>query len=194
MSVKAVIEKAQSQIGYRGKENNDNKYGLAYGYNNSPWCVMFLWWVFREAGESLAFLDGGKTASCTKLYWWGYEKGYSVAFNDVVPGDIAFFNFTGGTEKNHCGLVVHTGATSLYTIEGNTENEEVAEKTRKAGNTVGIIRPPYLPDDCRGKWCASDVRDAYGRGLMFGYSDGTFRPDTTLTRGELATVLRRLHK
>ena len=74
------------------------------------------------------------------------------------------------------------------------ENEEVAEKTRKAGNTVGIIRPPYLPDDCRGKWCASDVRDAYGRGLMFGYSDGTFKPNSVLTRGELAAVLRRLHK
>ena len=94
MSVKGVIDKAKSEIGYKGKENNNNKYGLAYGYNNAPWCVMFLWWVFREAGESLAFLDGGKTASCTKLYWWGCEKGYSVSFNDAIPGDIAFFNFT----------------------------------------------------------------------------------------------------
>ena len=42
--------------------SNRQKYGEAYGMNGQPWCVMFVWWVCREAGFNLR-----KTASCTDL-------------------------------------------------------------------------------------------------------------------------------
>lgn len=35
------------------------------------------------------------------------------------------------------------------------------------------------------------IRKAYGNGLIEGYPDGTFRPDSTITRAEMATILGR---
>jgi|GEM_PF-3578782 len=48
------------------------------------------------------------------------------------------------------------------------------------------------PSDLAGHWAAGEVAYAVGAGIMNGYPDGTFRPDSPITRGEVYTILARL--
>ena len=41
---------------------------------------------------------------------------------------------------------------------------------------------------------ADGIHWAAGQGLVEGFDDGTFRPDAPVTRGQLATILHRLHR
>ena len=67
MSMEKVIEAALADLGYTEEPGNMTKFGQAFGMNGVPWCVEALWYWFREGGESKAFFNGGKTASCTAL-------------------------------------------------------------------------------------------------------------------------------
>ena len=51
--------------------NSDNvKYNTVYyGREVSgkyPWCAVFVWWVFREAGAPELYYGGGETAYCPR--------------------------------------------------------------------------------------------------------------------------------
>jgi len=215
VSAERVIEIARGELGYSESPpgSNKTKYGQAYGWDGVPWCVIFLWWCFREAGESAAFYGGKKTASCWTLYRWYQEQGQTVYVNEVCPGDIAILNFHGTKEAQHCGLVVdvqHKKPASnevdyIVTIEGNTtpglegsqdNGGSVALKRRYPNQIVGVCRPAYTPDppppDYHGHWAEDAMRWGIQRGLLMGYEDGTYQPDRTVTRGELMTVLKRL--
>lgn len=224
MSLERVIELARRELG--NTENppgsNNTKYGAAYGLQGQPWCCLFLWWIFREAGESAAFFGGAKTASCGTLLRWYKAQGQTVPVEQVQPGDIVILNFHGTQETEHCGLVVevkhpYVGALpEVKTVEGNTSPGEegsqdnggcVALKRRLARNIVAVCRPYYketpppatpeppqegAKDDITGHWAEEAIRWCMERGLMRGYEDGTFQPDQGVTRAELATVLKRL--
>ena len=210
MSIERVIELARADLGYTESPPNSNntKYGAAYGLQGQPWCVIFLWWLFREAGESAAFFGGAKTASCGTLLRWYREQGQTVPVEQVQPGDIVILNFHGTKDTEHCGLVTETpvqnGMQVIYTIEGNTSKAGsqdnggmVCEKVRYPWQIVGVCRPKYQPeepatvDDVTGHWAEKAIRWCMETGLMQGYKDGTFKPDKPVTRAELATVMRR---
>ena len=220
MSVSKVIKVARGELGVTEDPAGSNltKYGEAYGghMNGQPWCVMFLWWCFREAGERMAFFGGGKTASCSILLRWYKEQGLTVPVSEVQAGDIVLLNFRGGKDPEHCGLVVETedivskdGTYDRYkrimTIEGNTtpgkEGSQdnggcVALKRRFARNIVAVCRSqcqpePEIVDDITGHWYTDDVKWCIEKGLIKCYPDGSFQPDRPVTRAELAAVLRR---
>ena len=141
-----IIRIAETQIGYREGANNYNKYGAEYGLNNQPWCVIFVWWVFREAGASDLF--GAKTASCSRLY--ANHKTQEVPRADLRPGDIVFFDWSGGTETEHVGIVQKVSGSTLTTIEGNTgasgdqsNGDGVYRKTRALSLVSHNFRPAY---------------------------------------------------
>lgn len=225
MCVERVIELARGELGNTESPagSNNTKYGAAYGLQGQPWCVIFLWWLFREAGESAAFFGGAKTASCGTLLRWYREQGQTVPVNEVRPGDIVILNFHGTQDTEHCGLVVDvtraiTTVASLTTIEGNTSSSGsqdnggmVCEKVRFPRQIVAVCRPKYkedgpssgpsdhLPpgegkDDITGHWAEEAIRWCMERGLLKGYPDGSFAPDKPVTRAELAAVLDRLNK
>lgn len=80
--IDALIEVATAQIGTaedpRGSNNvkyNTAYYGRPVSGSSYPWCMVFVWWCFREAGLSSLFYDGGKTASCTTLMKWAQFRG-----------------------------------------------------------------------------------------------------------------------
>ena len=213
MSLERVIEIARRELGnteYPAGSNN-TKYGAAYGLQGQPWCVIFLWWLFREAGESAAFFGGAKTASCGTLLRWYREQGQTVPVSEVQSGDIVILNFHGTQDTEHCGLVTEVLGNGWYvqTIEGNTTSTNkntyndsnggcVAAKTRYPSQIVAVCRPKYQPeepatvDDVTGHWAEEAIRWCMETGLMQGYEDGTFQPDKGVTRAELATVMRRL--
>jgi hypothetical protein len=48
-----------------------------------------------------------------------------------------------------------------------------------------------LPADIQGHWAEAQISDWFNRGLAEGYSDGTFKPDSTITRAEFAAMVNR---
>ena len=160
MSLERVIELARGELGYTENPANSNntKYGAAYGLQGQPWCLIFLWWTFREAGESAAFFGGAKTASCGTLLRWYKAQGQTVPVSDVQPGDIVILNFHGTQDTEHCGLVTcvydsDDGIRFVDTVEGNTSKAGsqdnggmVCEKTRYPSQIVAICRPKYKGD------------------------------------------------
>lgn len=160
MSIERVIELARADLGYTESPPNSNntKYGAAYGLQGQPWCVIFLWWLFRQAGESAAFFSGAKTASCGTLLRWYREQGQTVPVSEVQPGDIVILNFHGTKDTEHCGLVTCVydsdgGIRFVDTIEGNTSKAGsqdnggmVCEKTRYPYQIIAVCRPKYKED------------------------------------------------
>lgn len=207
MSAAAVIRTAERELGYTESPPNSNrtKYGAAYGLDGYSWCVMFLWWCFRDSGESAAFYGGGKTASCGQLMRFYQGLGRWVK-DDYIPGDIVIMNFSGTRDTEHCGIVVQSNPDwTVYTIEGNTtpglegsqdNGGSVARKLRYPGNIIGACRPDYradLPIDVSyDHWAADAIRWAITMELMQGFPDGTFRPDEPVTRAQVAQVMKKM--
>lgn len=152
----AVLQIAAWQIGVLESPAGSNrvKYNTAYyGREVSgkayPWCMAFVWWVFREAGFHLF-----KTASCSAFVGQYRDKspGQIVRAN-YRPGDIVFFDFSGKrTKTEHVGIVESVAADgTLTTIEGNTGTTNdanggaVMRRTRKQGLVTCGVRPGY-PD------------------------------------------------
>lgn len=209
MSLSKVIETARADLGYTENPRGSNltKYGNSYGLNGVPWCVIFLWYVFQQADEKMAFFGGAKTASCGTLYRWYKEQGLSVLNKDIQVGDILILNFSGTQDTQHCGLVVEKGklAGTWYTIEGNTspglEGSQdnggcVALKLRSVKSVVGVCRPQYkeetvITSDYESHWAKDHIEWGIRLGLIKGYDDGTVKPNNTLTRAELMAILHR---
>lgn len=143
----AVLQIAEWQLGVMESPAGSNrvKYAEAYGLNGYAWCVMFVWWVFREAGFNLK-----KTASCTELTN-AYKKAGQWVTKGYKPGDIAMFDFDGKMdgETEHCGIVVDVGSDYIVTIEGNTSESNnsnggaVMKRKRSLKIVTGACRPMY---------------------------------------------------
>lgn len=150
-----ILEIARSQIGTReSPANSDNvKYNTAYyGREVSgkyPWCAVFVWWVFREAGAPELYYGGGETAYCPTLM--SFHKKQAVT--DYRPGDIVFFNFSGKSSAGHVGICESWDGTYITTIDGNTGSASgdnggaVLRRRRHKKFIVGAYRPEYQEDD-----------------------------------------------
>lgn len=129
---------------YYGRAVYDGLWGTTFA-----WCVVFLWWCFRQAGAAELFYGGSKTASCRQLL--SYHKRQAVT--DYQPGDIIFYNFHGKATAEHVGICESAGGSSIVTIEGNTgvgndaNGGAVMRRTRSLGQIVGAYRPGYGEDD-----------------------------------------------
>lgn len=215
MSLRKVIETARAELGVCESPPGSNrvKYWDLYdkSYQGQPWCVSFLWAVFNQAGERMAFFGGGKTASCSVLLRWYREQGLTAPVEQVQVGDIVLMNFHGKSDPEHCGLVYEVVRDSfgklvgVRTYEGNTSPSDgsqsnggmVCDKDRLQRQIVAVCRPQYQPepvtvDDITGHWAEADICWCIEHGLMQGYPDGSFQPDKGVTRAEIATVLKRL--
>ena len=153
-TVQAVLYAAASQVGItespagsNAVKYNEAFYGRKVSGSSYPWCVTFVWWVFRQAGFSLY-----KTASCTALV----DRYREASPGQIIqqgyrPGDLVFFDFSGRRAKTeHVGIVESVAADgTLTTIEGNTGSGSnanggaVMRRTRKPGLVTCGIRPGY---------------------------------------------------
>jgi len=50
---KAVLNEAESHIGYVETPNNRTKFGKWYGLDGKPWCAMFVSYCMNQAGAPL---------------------------------------------------------------------------------------------------------------------------------------------
>ena len=149
----AVVNLALSYVGIAEAPVNDvifntHYYGHSVNGSKYPWCMAFVWDVFRIAEASELFYDGKKTASCPTLMAWADDK--KKLYTTGQRGDIVFFNFGGGNVATHTGIVVTANADgSCETVEGNTGSVSqtnggmVATKHRTKGVILGFYRPDY---------------------------------------------------
>ena len=149
----AVLAIAAWQVGVMESPagSNRQKYGLAAGQNGVPWCLWFVWWVFREAGFSLY-----KTGSCTtlanryKTIDPARKQGTWVT-SGYKPGDILMFDFSGNRKiTEHTGILESIDKDgNLVTIEGNTATDNncnggaVMRRVRDPKYVTGACRPGY---------------------------------------------------
>ena len=145
-----ILAVARKELGVKESPagSNRTKYGTWYGLDGQPWCMMFIQWVFAQAGVELPV----KTASCGTFMRAAQAAGRWVTSN-YQPGDVVIYDFPGGVVTDHCGIVVTPLTTGVRTIEGNTgvgndsNGGEVMERTRPANWIVGAYRPIYDEED-----------------------------------------------
>ena len=76
-----------------------------------------------------------------------------------------------------------------YHPDGPITREEIAMMTvRMLGNITGATEIPFADENQVGAGYEVYVAEAYARGIIRGYPDGTFRPKGTATRAEAAVM------
>lgn len=154
--IEHLMDIAKSYIGTKeepaGSNNvifNTDYYGREVSGDSYPWCVTYVWDIFRMAGLSEYFYNGGKCASCTTLRDFHKDR---IVTDNFKYGDLIFFNFKRTTLDPLTSTCYHVGffssqtATTITTIDGNTSNTSednggnVMKKTRMKDVVVCGIR------------------------------------------------------
>lgn len=185
---KELLAIATEELGTKESPAGSNKvkYASWYGMNGQPWCVMFVMWVFAQAGVSLPT----RTASCTTLMNAAKTAGMWVT-SGYKPGDVVIYDFPGGAATDHCGIVESVTGNYVYAIEGNTavgndsDGGEVMRRTRPLSQVVGAVRPLYIDKP------SAYAEEAWEKAYALGVMDGT-RPTEPVLRQQLAVILDRL--
>lgn len=150
-NIEDILSLATSQIGYKANPDNTNKYNLEYYGKESgqPWCVVFIWWLFKHTDLAPLFFGGNKTASCGTLYDYYKKNGQTIPTNDLRPGDLIFFEFN-GVAHCHIGVCESFDKDFVITIDGNTSQAasqsnggEVLRRKRGRSLIWGVARPQY---------------------------------------------------
>ena len=217
-----ILEIARSQIGTKESpaKSDNEKYNTAYygrevSDGKHPWCAVFVWWVFREAGASDLYYGGDKTAYCPTLM--SFHKKQAVT--DYRPGDIVFFNFSGRSSAGHVGICESWDGTYITTIDGNTGSASednggaVLRRRRHKKFIVGAYRPEYQEDDDMTQdqfnsfmdnylkaiakepasdWAKPFIDTAIDVGAMTDVGGTIERPKSWMTREELSVVVAAL--
>lgn len=150
-TVSELLDIARRQIGTRESPPNSNNvryntwyYGREVSGAAYPWCMVFVQWVFDQAGVKLPV----RTASCGALVRSAQSAGCWVT-GDYRPGDVVIYDFPGGAATDHCGIVESVDGTYISAIEGNTSSTSDADggaverRARKFSQIVGAVRPSY---------------------------------------------------
>lgn len=126
-----VVQIAQSQIGNIG----GRPYWSWYGFNNRvEWCACFVSWVMNEAG----LIEDGtvpKFAYCpTGIQWFKQHDQWQDRQYTPAPGDIIFFDWQNDGVSDHVGIVEKIENDTVYTIEGNSANDECRQNSYRIGS------------------------------------------------------------
>lgn len=142
-TVKEVLDVARGELGIREVPRNQVKYGEWYGMNGSPWCAMFVSWVFYHAGMPLSVTTskGFAYTPAGVAYFKAIGRWHT---SNPKPGDVIFFDFPGDkyNRVSHTGIIESVlGNDTVICIEGNT-SDMVKRVARRVG-IVGYGRPTY---------------------------------------------------
>lgn len=207
---------SESPAGSNRVKYNTAYYGRAVSGEAYPWCCVFLWWCFRQAGAASLFYGGGKTASCGALADFARRQGRYVT-GGYQPGDLVMFHFGGGAIR-HIGIVERAEGDLLTTIEGNTganndaNGGQVQRRKRRIKDVAGAYRPAYQEDEMtQGEFDAMmndwlsrraalepgdfsrQARDwGEGTGIIQGGGNGSFQYKSFCTREQMLVFLHRM--
>lgn len=162
----SIVAIAENEVGYISKASDsqlEDKTGnpgqsgatpytkyfkAATGSACGQWCAAFCWWCYDQAGCAEYFCGGHPYVSCGDIVNFYKKEGkFSNSTKDAKAGDLAFFDFNGGSDIHHVELICKDKLESenyIITIGGNTHADGqsggptcVAKKTRSS-YVVGI--------------------------------------------------------
>ena len=157
-TAESVLSVARAELGVKESPANSNKvkyntwyYGRAVSGSAYPWCMVFVQWCFAQAGAS--YLLPLRTASCGALMRAAKAAELWVT-KGFRPGDVVIYDFPGGADTDHTGIVEKVTASGVIAIEGNTSaagsqsnGGMVRRKTRTNSLIVGAVRPKFKEDE-----------------------------------------------
>lgn len=165
-----------------------------YGY---PWCASFVSWCACMAGIP----ESTVTPSVNCAYWVNWFRScdnYYSRSSGYVPqkGDLIFFRDAGSPKlSTHVGIVRYTCGNTVYTIEGN-QNQQVSLVAYDLSDPyiIGYGVPDYKENRASG---FTFLLDAYTEGNyiiaapllpVFAAPGGTGKQTATLRRGDLMHI------
>jgi hypothetical protein len=137
-----VLDLARAQIGTVEAPDGSTPYHGDYGLAaDQPWCAIFLWDVFQDAGGADSIHP--RTAFTPTLASWFRDRGQWTATPTV--GALVFYDWPADSRDRiqHVGIVESFTPTTITTIEGNTSNSNAGSQ-----------------DDGDGVWRRTRPRDA----------------------------------
>lgn len=149
----SVFNKAKSYEGLKESPANSNNvlfntiyYGKPVNNKDLSWCVVYIWYIFRELCLSGLFYDGEKCASCTTLLEYYRKKG--MVTTTPKKGDLVFFQFDKDKNPDHVGFFQEwKTSTTFYSEEGNTgigndsNGGEVMNRLRNKSQVIAFVNP-----------------------------------------------------
>ena len=148
-TAKSVVKQMKKHLD-EGGSYYWKKYGLAKG---TPYCCAAVSASFADAGAKKYFYDGKPVFYVPYAQQWLKKNAKHVPLSDVRCGDVVVFTWSGngynkerGATRDHIGFArAASSGDKVFTIEGNTQNGIVAERTRDACYIYGIYRTkiPY---------------------------------------------------
>ena len=133
------VSVAQKEVGtVEGPKDNETKYGAFTKANFKPWCGSFVMWCAKQVELKIpncVFTPAGVAG------FQGQGRWSNAATSKPKPGDIVFFDFPGGKEIDHVGIVLKdNGDGTITTIEGNTSPEKKKGSQANGGEVCIRIR------------------------------------------------------
>lgn len=140
---RAEIGVAEDPIGSNKVKYNTAYYGREVSGDAYPWCMVFVWWCFWQAGLSQIFYGGGQTASCTTLMRWAQREG-RFFMSDYRAGDVFLYQFDEDSAADHTGIYTGQvdGRGRYLVIEGN-HNNRVEVVARSDSELWGAFRADW---------------------------------------------------
>ena len=112
----------------------------------------------------------------------GKEIPFSIEGIEKVSAAAGADSSDVSTQTGNSGVSTGTGNS------GGTANAGSSGGTSNADNSGGALEAENFTDTA-GHWAEQYIREARARGLFGGYADGSFHPDSALTRAQYVTVL-----
>jgi hypothetical protein len=134
------IEIAKKEIGYKEGTNNDNKYGVWYGMNHQPWCMIFVVWCFYQAGLQGKIL---KTAGVEALEAWAIKNKLIVPIDQIQANDLLLFDWDHAGHAEHIEIAagkIDAKTHLVPTVGGNTGPDHVGVNQSNGDGVYSKVR------------------------------------------------------
>jgi len=136
-----VVNIAMSQVGNIG----GYPYWSWYGFSSRvDWCSVFVSWVANQAGVLGTAIP--KFARASEGASW-FMNNNLFRGRDYTPreGDLIFFDWDYNGIADHAGYVRYTEGSNVYTVEGNTLNDDCSTHSYPMNSTyiLGYGTPNY---------------------------------------------------
>ncbi|MHB0879738.1 S-layer homology domain-containing protein [Paenibacillus sp. SEL1] len=145
--------------------------------------------VYGRSGGTYAVLDGGSSGEVRSFMdisgHWAQQDITRLATRLLVTGTHSTASTASATRERDLANV-------HFEPEGQVRRSELAAMLVRVLGLERTDRTLTSFDDVQPEsWYADSVRTAAAAGLINGYTDGSFRPDTPVSREELAVIIER---